>query len=380
MSTATDALTMATICDSTEDYRAEFDSVAEEEWYQILREFGDANLYQTWAYGLVMYGRRKMSHLVLKKNGNVAAAAQVRIEKLPFINLGIAYVQWGPLWMVHGSEPDEEAFRQAIRALRDEYVRKRGLVLRLFPKLFEEDASRFLKVLEEEGFSPCKEVRKRTILMDLNPSLENLRAGMERSCRRNLKLAERNELEVIEGCDDELFDAFDRIYKEMVARKRFTPGSNIDQLRSIQARLAAGFKMSIALCKSGGEVCAGLVWSALGETGIELVAATSDNGGKNNGSYLLRWKLIEQLKQDGCAVYNLNGINPQKNPGTYKFKSRIAGKNGKDVYYLGRFDSRVSFFGYFCIELADRLRVLCRDLREFARPGVFMNWQSKAAK
>lgn len=37
-------------------------------------------------------------------------------------------------------------------------------------------------------------------------------------------------------------------------------------------------------------------------------------------------------------VYNLNGINPAANPGSYHFKKGIAGKSGKDVHYLGRFD------------------------------------------
>jgi FemAB family len=380
MPTATDAMTMTKMCDSAADYRAEFDSVEEEGWYQILREFDDANLYQTWAYGLVTYGRRKMSHLILKKNGNVTAAAQVRFEKLPFINLGIAYVQWGPLWMVRGAEPDVETFRQAIRALRDEYVRKRGLVLRLFPKLFEEEASLLLKVLEEEGFSSCKEVRKRTILMDLNPSLEDLWAGMEGSCRRSVRLAMKYGLELLEGSEDTLFKTVVDIHKEMVSRKKFVPGSDIRQFRSMQAFLPEEFKMKVLVGRSKEGVCAGLICSAIGRTAIYLLGATSNAGMKSRGSYLLQWKLIEQLKRSGCTVYNLNGINPKRNPGTYKFKSRLAGKNGKDVYYLGRFDSRVSFFGYFCIELVDRLRVLYRNVREFAGSGGFMKWQSKAAK
>jgi lipid II:glycine glycyltransferase (peptidoglycan interpeptide bridge formation enzyme) len=58
----------------------------------------------------------------------------------------------------------------------------------------------------------------------------------------------------------------------------------------------------------------------------------------NKGSYLLQWKAIEWMKNNGCRRYNLNGINPIVNPGSYHFKAGLSGKNGKDVYYLGRFD------------------------------------------
>jgi lipid II:glycine glycyltransferase (peptidoglycan interpeptide bridge formation enzyme) len=45
------------------------------------------------------------------------------------------------------------------------------------------------------------------------------------------------------------------------------------------------------------------------------------------------------MKERGCLSSNLNGINPQTNPGTYVFKQGLAGKSSRDVYYLGRFDS-----------------------------------------
>ena len=45
-----------------------------------------------------------------------------------------------------------DTFRQAVRALRNEFVCKRGLVLRLFPLLFDDDAPCFASMLAEEGF------------------------------------------------------------------------------------------------------------------------------------------------------------------------------------------------------------------------------------
>jgi lipid II:glycine glycyltransferase (peptidoglycan interpeptide bridge formation enzyme) len=45
------------------------------------------------------------------------------------------------------------------------------------------------------------------------------------------------------------------------------------------------------------------------------------------------------MRETGCRYYNLNGINPDANPGTYHFKAGVAGKRGMDVHYIGRFDA-----------------------------------------
>jgi hypothetical protein len=59
----------------------------------------------------------------------------------------------------------------------------------------------------------------------------------------------------------------------------------------------------------------------------------------------------------------LNGINPDKNPGTYKFKSDMAGKHGRDVHYVGRLDSHPGRIRVLCIELGDHLRAAYRTLK-----------------
>ncbi len=306
-----------------------------------------------------------MSHLVLTRNGGVAALAQARIKKLPFLKIGIAYVQWGPVWRRSASEMNAETFRQAIRALRNEYVCKRGLSLRLFPILFDDNASCFSQILDEEGFSSLgADLRGRTILMNLAPPLSELREGLSRNWKRNLKQGEQNGLDVIEGTGEELFESFIEIYKQMVTRKSFVEPNDIHQFRRIQSRLPEQFKMKIMLCRSGERICAGLIWSEMGKMGIELFAATSDAGMKSKGSYLLRWKLVEMLQRNRADIYNLNGINPEKNPGNYKFKAELAGKHGKDVHYIGRFDAHAGPVTRSCIEFGDTLRAASRTLKE----------------
>jgi len=345
-------------------YTSEIDTVDEQAWCQILREFDDANLYQTWPYAAVTSGRRNIGHLILRKNRDIVAVAQARLATLPLLNIGLAYIRWGPLWH-RGAEPKAEIFRQTIRALRNEFSCRRGLVLKLFPIVYNIDISCFAEILAEEGFSATGEkTRWRTILMDLTPPLEVLRQGMKSHWKRELKLAERNNLEVVAGSSDELFGAFIDIYKEMVSRKKFAEGNDINQFRLMQARLPENLKMKIMLCKSEKGTCAGLVYSAIGKTVLYLFGATSNVGMKSNGSYLLQWKLIEDVKKDGCTVYDLNGVNPTRNPGTYKFKDDLAGQHGRDVHFLGLFDSHASDLSYSCVRFGDSARTAYRTLKE----------------
>jgi hypothetical protein len=348
-------------------YTSEIDNVREDSWHQLIRDFEDSTIYQSWSYGAIVSGEKKLSHLVLRENGEVVGAAQVRIAKLPLLNVGVAYVGWGPLWQRKGTEPNEDVLRQLVRALRNEFVCRRRLVLRLFPVLFE-GIARCSSILAEEGFAQSpKAGNSRTILMDLSPPLVALHNGMGRMWKRNLKAAAGKQLEIVEGCDDELFGQFTVMYREMVGRKGFAEPNDIEQFRVMQSRLPTELKMHVMLCRSDEGVCAGLISSGMGNMALYLFGATSRIGLKSCGSYLLQWKLLESLKERRIGVYNLNGINPLKNPGTYKFKAELAGAHGKDVSYLGVLDSHPGFASHLYISCAEAVRANYRALKQVGK-------------
>jgi lipid II:glycine glycyltransferase (peptidoglycan interpeptide bridge formation enzyme) len=346
-------------------FNCEIDSSDEQTWDQLVLEFEDGNIYQTWPYGDVVAGRGSSSHLILRSNGEVVAIAQARIKSLPLVSLGIAYVQWGPVWRRTGSKTNVEVFRQALRALRNEFVCKRGLSLRLFPMVFENDSAGFDTILAEEGFASIgEETRGRTILMDLTPSLPELKEGLGSHWKRELKVAVKNNLEFAEGSSDELFERFIGMYKEMVSRKKFVEPNDIYQFKLIQTRLPEPLKMRVLLCSSAGSLCAGAIYSRMGNSAIYLFGATSNIGMKSRGSYFLQWKMVEALKQQRAVIYNLNGINPDKNPGTYKFKNDLAGKHGRDVFYAGRFEVHAGWFSQSLVQMGDSLRMERRKFRQ----------------
>jgi len=321
-----------------EGYTAEFDRVDKHEWYKIIDQFSDANIYQTWSYDAVRCGEGNISHFVLRLANEIVCAAQARIVRIPVVGLGAAYFLWGPLWQLRNQVKDPSVFRMAIRALRNEYVCRRGLILRILPILYNDNPGLYLNILLEEGYTTPEKDSQRTLILDIQPPIEDLRKKLKQKWRNCLNRAERNNLELIEGTEDSLFADFIGIYRELLQRKKFKEPNDINEFRIIQRELPPELKMRIFICQSGGLISAGAIFTAIGGTGVYLFGATNDQGMKNNGSYLLQWKAVQWMKNNGCRYYNLNGINPTLNPGSYHFKSGISGKNGKDVHYLGRFD------------------------------------------
>jgi lipid II:glycine glycyltransferase (peptidoglycan interpeptide bridge formation enzyme) len=345
-------------------YSYKVDAANEQSWYELLRSFDDGTFSQTWAYAVTEEGPRNIRPLLLFENGEVVAAALVRFRRLPVFGFGLAYVHRGPMWRRKGAEVNVENFRQVLRALRNEFVCVQGLTLRINPSLFDDNPFGLSSIITEEGFSCTpNQPQVRTILMDLNPSIDELRQGMKRNWKRNLRHAENSTLEVIEGARDALVDDLIIIYKEMVSRKFFAASESIYKFKQIQNMLPDDLKLKIMLCRSEGKTCAGLAWSEIGDTGIEMYAATGNAGMQSSGSHLLRWKLIEKLKMQGVSCYDLNGINPARNPGTYRFKAELAGNHGRDVFYLGKYDASPGFLSASLIRFRDMLKIWKKRLQ-----------------
>jgi lipid II:glycine glycyltransferase (peptidoglycan interpeptide bridge formation enzyme) len=170
--------------------------------------------------------------------------------------------------------------------------------------------------------------------------------------------------------------ALGAIYSEMAKRKSLSAESDIQVYRATQRDLPVGEKMRVILCRAGGQTVAGALFSALGDTAVDLLRATSDLGVKSYGSYLVQWKVIEYAKQKGCHWYNLNGVDPLTNPGGYQFKSQLGGKHGNDVFFLGPYDSHPNavtrvLLGAVDKWLASRKRRTCSRTVSTAPRGSF---------
>jgi lipid II:glycine glycyltransferase (peptidoglycan interpeptide bridge formation enzyme) len=315
-------------------WQVEVDRATPAEWSAMLDLFEDASLYQTWSYGAVRWGRKNLSHIVLRRNDEVVGIAQVRIVRPTRFNFGMAYLRWGPICHRRGRELDAEAVERMARALHREYVCKRRLLLQILPNAFAESPRGVLFQSAFSGFThqPRKSANTyRTFILDLTPPLEELRRNLDKKWRNQLTRAEKNGLKVVAGSGPEEYRAFCQMYNEMRTRKTFESTVNIEEFEQIQQDLPKNHRMRVFICEQQGVPVAGVVASAMGDSAIYVLGATSDNGLDAKGSYLLQWTLIQWLKESGVRGYDLGGIDPQQNAGVYHFKR---GLSGKDVCHM----------------------------------------------
>ena len=343
------------------------DRITAAEWSGLLRDFDDASIYQSWAYGAVHWGEQQLSHIVLQRNSCMVAMAQVRLVQLPLIRKGIAYIRWGPLCRLHGAAFDPEVLRQVIHAIKQEYVERRGLLLRMLPPVFTNDpfAPAYASICSALGITRDPNTRvDRTMRVDLTLSLADLRRGLHQRWRNYLKSAEKNGFTVTQGTGVEFYDQFLAAYREMMARKRFDTTVDVEEFRRIQLELPEALRMQIFLGEKEGTLFNALVVAAAGDTGIYLLAATSNEGLNAKGAYLLQWQAIQWLKAGGCRWYDLGGINPDGNPGVFQFKN---GLGGHDVFQAGVFEMSGSWVSTAGVRSGEKLQIAARKLRAWFR-------------
>jgi lipid II:glycine glycyltransferase (peptidoglycan interpeptide bridge formation enzyme) len=309
-------------------WQVEVDRATPAEWSQMLDLFDDANIYQTVAYGKVRWGGKNLSHLVLKQDGDVLAIAQLRVFRPTPLKFGIAYLRWGPLCERRGKRTDPEVHAKMARALEEEYVGKRRLLLRILPSAFA--GSPRAEALESAFNTFDREPRtpgnaQRTLVLDLAPTLELLRRNLDKKWRNQLTRSEKNNLEITGGNGSEQYRRFCLIYDQMRKRKSFDSTLDVAEFGRIQENLTECHRMQVLICEEKGVPVAGLVASAMGDSAIYLLGATGDAGLNSKGAYLLQWSLVKWLKENGVRWYDLGGINPEGNPGVHHFKEGLSG-------------------------------------------------------
>jgi lipid II:glycine glycyltransferase (peptidoglycan interpeptide bridge formation enzyme) len=330
--------------------------------------FDDASIYQSWAYGAVCWGDRQLSHLVLRHGDDIVAAAQLRIVRIPLLNRGIAYQRWGPLWRLKNRAPDSRVLDQMLAALRREYVERRGLVLRLLPNVFAEGTSteELASSWRRQGLELQINIRPyHTTRVEVAQPLDDLRKQLHSRWRNYLKAAEKTGFTIVEGTADELYDQFTVLYREMMARKQFDTTVDIEEFRQIQKRLPETLKMRVFVCSADGQRQNALVVSALGDSAIYLLAATGNAGLNGRGAYLLQWRAMEWLHQQGIRWYDTGGINQEKNPGGYQFKR---GLGGQEISHLGRFELRGNWLSSQSVMAAEKLQAWLHSLKSRREP------------
>lgn len=311
----------------------------EAEWSAAVRALWGYGYQQTWSYGQELAKLRgaKSEHVLIREGDLILAAADVRLKPLPFIGGGLAYVSDGPL--ISATLDDHRfaaSLRTAIEALKQEYMVRRGYVLRIAPPLGT--VGRKAEIDQEvikAGFRDTIGGRRRTMRVDISRPLDQIRRSLAQKWRNGLNASERQKFSISIHEDAEAIALFSRLFDEFVARKGFGVDLHPRFYEQVQRGLLREDRLVTQFVEHEGQPVAGHVSSMLGDTCVYLLGASSPAGLRSKAAYFLQWNTIVLAKQRGLRWYDLGGVDPVGNPGVHHFKQ---GLGGEDVTAPGPFE------------------------------------------
>jgi hypothetical protein len=309
-------------------------------WESSVRQFSDYSYRQSWAYGVALARRRGAisEHVAIQHGDETVGLADVRIKAVPVVGGGLALVSGGPLVRkVEDGQLDLDRLDVAVGALVREFVHRRGLTLRVVAAVgLPEENESVTERFERAGFRRTEGDKPyRTVLLDIDRQLDEIRSSLHRSWRGHLNGAERNDLEVSFGTELDRFEQVARMLEALRARKGFDLDLDARFFADVQKEANGQDQLLVGLVTQNGVPVAGNITALPGDKPVYVIGASTDAGRSCKAAYLLHWRTIEVLRERGSAWYDLGGINPVANPGVTSFK---LGTNGFDVTGAGPFE------------------------------------------
>ncbi len=333
------------------------------EWQRLAPSFLDYNYRQVYDYGISSAERVKAEsvHVEIQKRADTIGLADIRIKRIPFTKTGIAYINGGPL--VRGKNgSNRQRLCESLTVLVDEFVKRRGFVLRISPIAADPEWNRQAEEsFVENGFRKAPTLRKyRTILLDLDQTLECIRKQFKQKWRNCFNNSEKQNLTIVGGTTQDLMDRFSGLFEQLRSRKHFEVDQDALFFGAVQKKLDESDKLYISIAEHEGVPIAGHVSSMVGDTCVYLLGASNEKALRVKATYLLQWHTIQVAQKTGCRWYDLGGIDPERNPGVYHFKK---GMGGEDVTAPGPFEYYPDGFRRMLVSGCEKVHTTLRRLR-----------------
>ncbi|TMC58912.1 MAG: peptidoglycan bridge formation glycyltransferase FemA/FemB family protein [Chloroflexi bacterium] len=280
---------------------------------------------------------------VLDENGQRRGVAQVLTRSLP-LGISVAYSPRGPL-----VEPRDLA--AAIVALRDALAADRCASLLCDPEAPRDES--VLAELRDRGVrrSPVFVQPRRTLLMDLTRSDDELFGAMKKKTRQYVHKAERAGVVTEETKD---LDRFLVVLRAVADREHFGIHS-----RDYFARLLGAFgeRAHLLMARVGDEDCGALLVSRLADRAWELFGGWSGAHTEARPFYLLKWRSMMRMRALGAKRYDMWGLAEGADDPLAGVENFKLGFGGEIAEWIGALETPVRAVLYPVWQLAGRRRL-----------------------
>jgi lipid II:glycine glycyltransferase (peptidoglycan interpeptide bridge formation enzyme) len=339
------------------------------EWGQVKAKYGWEPIYAVWNTD----GKWKVEsdpNLLSAFHPPVAAALILKRQIISngfAARLSILYSPKGPLldWA-------DEPLRNRVLDDLQSFAKKQGAIfLKMDPDVVlgtgvpggEDDVidnggQAVMSALKRRGWEYASDQIqfKNTVLIDLNPSEEEMLARMKQKTRYNIRLAEKKGVSLRAGTLDDLGMLY-KMYVETSVRDGFVirdegyyktvwelfMRSNVGRLESLQVETFEHSNLPTCepiIAEVDGEPVAAIFVFYFAGRAYYVYGMSRDMHREKMPTYLLQWEAMKRAKVMGCTVYDLWGApevfdESDSMWGVYRFKE---GLGGKVVRTLGAYD------------------------------------------
>lgn len=280
---------------------------------------------------------------VIEDGARRVGVAQVLLKSLP-LGITAAYAPRGPL--VEAADLPE-----ALRALGSALASERSASLLVDPEL--PPTPELESALARSGARPAGVFvqPRRTLLMDLTRTPEELLAAMRKKTRQYIHKGERDGVVTEETRD---IDRFLAVLSKVAARDRFAVHD-----RAYFERILGAFgdAAHLTMSRVGSEDDGALLAVNIGDRAWELYGGWSGAHGEARPFYLLKWRSLMGMKQRGVTRYDMWGLSEREGDELAGIENFKLGFGGEVATWVGAFDRPVIAPLYPLWRIAGRRRL-----------------------
>lgn len=299
-------------------------------WEDFISIHPETNFLQSWSWGEFQESLgRKIFRVGFKEGAKLIGIMFAYVEpskrgKL-LILPGGPIIEWG----------NEDLVKQFGNKLKELTQQNGCMAARVRPQLIDDPFSR--KIFEDLGFknAPMYLHAELTSQLDIKPSEDELLANMRKATRYEIKKAIKLGIEISTSNDEKTFREFYKIQMDTAKRQKFVPFSENFLLKQFNIFINNG-EAILYTAKHEGKVLAQAFIIFYGEEAVYHYGASTDEGRRFPGAYLIQWEALREAKKRGMSRYNFWGVAPIEET-THRFSGISIfkrGFGGQDVKYL----------------------------------------------
>lgn len=244
----------------------------------------------------------------VRKDGQVVWMARFEERQVPFVGR-VAWIPRGPT-AIAGSVilEIEQAFFMRLR--------EAGFVLVVTDRWLPGD----------EAAASASSKRPRTIWLDLAQGSAELWRELDGQWRYGVGRARREGVVCEQTQDEQDIASFFSLCRDISHSKGFPlPGSLELMTRLLRADHSGAVSAHLLVARNPGGLGAGACILRCGRSAHYLWGASDRKHAKFRAGEAVQWAVIEWAVEQGCDLYDLEGIDPVENPGVYEFKKKMGG-------------------------------------------------------